>query len=85
MTATQIQSCYLGPHISPEQFMAEHIFIHLAEGQIEGYDGNRHYILRAGDSCIVRKNHLARYNKSGANGAFSKVVVFDEAFLKSFA
>lgn len=85
MMSTEIQSCYLGPHISPEQFIAEHTFIHLVNGQIDGYDGHRHYTLHSGESCIIRKNHLARYNKSKAAGTFAKVVViFDEAFLRSY-
>lgn len=81
----EIKSCYLGPEISPEQFIAEHFFLYLAKGAINGYDGSKNYLLKPGESCIVRKNHLARYNKQKENGEFEKVViVFDEPFLKNF-
>jgi AraC-like DNA-binding protein len=83
--ATEIKSCYIGPHISPEQFVAEHFFLYLAKGSMEGYDGHKHYMLNAGEYCLVRKNHLARYTKHKDNGAFEKVVVvFDEAFLNTY-
>jgi len=82
---TEIKSCIVGPAISAEQFISEHFFLFLAKGLMNGYDGNKHYTLRPGESCIVRKNRLARYNKVKANGEFEKVVIFfDEAFLKAF-
>ena len=81
----KITSCYIGPAISPEQFVAEHFFLYLIKGKIEGYDGNKHYNLNPGELCIVRKNHLARYSKQKeANGFEKVVVVFDEDFLKNF-
>lgn len=83
MRFTEITSCYIGPEISPEQFIPEHFFIYLAKGSMIGYDGNKKYALKPGDYCIVRKNHLARYNKEKDNGQFEKVViVFDEPFLR---
>lgn len=86
MRYTEIKSCYIGPEISPEQFIAEHFFLYLAKGTIEGYDGISKYHLKEGEYCIVRKNHLARYNKQKQNGEFEKVVViFDTDFLKTFA
>jgi len=85
MRYTEIKSCYLGPEISPEQFVPEHFFLFLAKGSITGYDGSKKYELKSGESCIVRKNHLARYHKQKDNGDFEKVVViFDKAFLKTF-
>jgi AraC-like DNA-binding protein len=85
MRFTAIKSCYLGPEISPEQFITEHFFLYLADGKIEGYDGHKKYEMKDGECCLVRKNHLARYNKQKVDGAFEKVVViFDEAFLKAF-
>ncbi|WP_118973837.1 helix-turn-helix domain-containing protein [Taibaiella koreensis] len=85
MKITEIKSCFVGPMISPEQFIAEHFFLFLAKGIMNGYDGNKHYILKPGESCIVRKNRLARYNKVKVNDAFEKVIIFfDEAFLKDF-
>ncbi len=85
MKANKITDCYIGPQISPEQFVAEHFFLYLAKGTMYGYDGSRNYILEAGGYCLVRKNHLTRYTKVKDNGAFEKViVVFDEPFLKGF-
>lgn len=85
MKADKITSCYIGPAISPEQFIAEHFFLYLVKGTIQGYDGHQHYTLKAGESCIVRKNHLARYNKQKENEQFEKVVVIlDEVFLKQY-
>ncbi|QNN40447.1 helix-turn-helix domain-containing protein [Pedobacter roseus] len=81
----KIKSCYIGPAISPEQFIAEHFFLYLIKGNIQGYDGNKRYNLAPGESCIVRKNHLARYNKQKEANQFEKVVViFDEVFLRKF-
>lgn len=86
MKADKITTCYLGPQISPEQFITEHFFLFLTAGSLQGYDGNKYYTLTPGDSCLVRKNHLARYNKLTDNGRFEKtVVVFDEAFLRAFS
>lgn len=85
MRVTEIKSCYIGPEISPEQFVPEHFFLFLAKGTINGYDGNQHYILHSGEYCLVRKNHLARYNKQKENDEFEKVIIiFDEPFLKAF-
>lgn len=81
----KITSCYVGPQISPEQFVQEHFFLYLSKGTMNGYDGNKHYTLKAGESCIVRKNRLARYNKQKENNEFGKVIfIFDESFLKDF-
>jgi AraC-like DNA-binding protein len=83
--ATEITSCYMGPAISPEQFVPEHSFLYLAKGNIEGYDGHKKYTMQPGEYCMVLKNHLARYNKQKDKGEFEKVVVvFDHEFLKTF-
>lgn len=83
MRISEIRSCYIGPEISPEQFIAEHFFLYIAKGKIHGYDGHQLSTLNAGEYCLVRKNHLARYNKERVDGEFEKVVViFDELFLK---
>lgn len=85
MRMTEITSCYIGPEISPEQFISEHFFFFLAKGRIEGYDGHEKQVMRSGQYCIARKNHLARYNKQKEEDQFEKVViVFDEPFLKRF-
>ena len=81
----EITSCYIGPEISPEHFIPEHIFMFLAKGNVTGYDGDKKYTLKSGEYCLARKNHLARYTKQEDDGAFEKVVVvFEEAFLKQF-
>ncbi|KAA2243872.1 helix-turn-helix transcriptional regulator [Chitinophaga agrisoli] len=85
MKANAITTCYVGPEISPEQFIPEHFFLYLAKGKIEGYDGHRKYVMKAGDYVLACKNQLARYNKHTDKGAFEKVVVvFDQAFLKGY-
>ena len=85
MKADSITSCYIGPEISPEQFIPEHFFLYLVEGNMTAYDGNREYRIQSGDSGIARRNHLAKYNKQKVSGQFEKVVViFDQDFLKSF-
>ncbi|KXH84241.1 helix-turn-helix domain-containing protein [Chryseobacterium kwangjuense] len=85
MKITEIKSCFVGPVISPEQFIAEHFFLFLAKGEMNAYDGTKHYKLKPGESCMVRKNRLARYNKVKENNEFEKVIfIFDEPFLKDF-
>lgn len=85
MKITEIKSCTVGPAISAEEFITEHFFLFLIKGNMNGYDGNKHYVLKPGESCIVRKNRLARYNKVRVNNEFEKIIfLFDEAFLKDF-
>lgn len=85
MKANKITSCYIGPQISPEQFISEHFFLYLAKGAMHGYDGHKSYTLKSEEYCIVRKNRLARYTKEKEDGQFEKVIViFDEPFLRDF-
>ncbi|MBK1896195.1 AraC family transcriptional regulator [Chryseobacterium paridis] len=85
MKITEIKSCIVGPSISAEQFISEHFFLFVIKGSMNGYDGNKHHTLKPGESCIVRKNRLARYNKVKDNGQFEKVIFFfDEVFLRNF-
>jgi AraC-like DNA-binding protein len=85
MKITEITSCYLGPQISPEQFVPEHIFIFLLKGKMNGYDGTKHTKVESGECCLVRKNRLARYNKQKDQNEFEKVVIIlDEEFLKKY-
>ena len=85
MKTNSITSCYIGPEISPEQFIPEHFFLYLIEGNMTAYDGTREYRIQARDSGIARRNHLAKYNKQKVNEQFEKVVViFDQDFLRSF-
>ena len=85
MQVTSISSCYIGPQISPEQFISEHFFLYLVQGSMTVYDGNTGYQVGAGDYGIARRNHLAKYNKQKINDHFGKVVIiFDQDFLKEF-
>lgn len=80
-----IQSCHLGPGISPEQIVPEHFFLYILQGTMLVYSGEKHYEVVPGDCCIARKNHLLRYNKYQLNGDFKKIViVLDEPFLRNF-
>jgi len=81
----RIQSCHLGPGISPEQIVPEHFFLFILDGTMQVYNGEKHYEVIPGNCCIARKNHLLRYNKEQLNGDFKKIViVLDEPFLKNF-
>ncbi|GAB3947246.1 hypothetical protein GCM10028805_19140 [Spirosoma harenae] len=85
MKATAITSCYIGPELSPEQFISEHFFLYLGTGNMTAYDGNKEYKLKAGECGLARRNHLVKYNKQLVDGKFEKiVVVFDQKFLKAF-
>ncbi|WP_185248302.1 AraC family transcriptional regulator [Chryseobacterium bernardetii] len=85
MKFTEIKSCYIGPNIPPEQFISEHFFLFIAKGKLNGYDGNLHSTLKAGESCIVQKNSLVRYNKEKEDNQFEKIVIiFDKYFLMNF-
>lgn len=85
MKFNNLQSCHLGPEISPEQFIPEHFFLFLLKGSMVAYDGNKHYRIQPGDYCIARKNHLVRYTKYKDEDQFEKVIItFDEGFLKKF-
>ncbi len=85
MKFNNLQSCHLGPEISPEQFIPEHFFLFLLKGSMTAYDGHKHFQILPGDYCIARKNHLVRYTKYKDEGQFEKVIItFDEAFLKKF-
>ena len=85
MRVTEIKSCYIGPQISPEQFIPEHFFLYLGKGTMNGFDGTKEFTIKAGEYCLACKNHLARYNKQKDNGQFEKVVIiFDEPFLREF-
>jgi AraC-like DNA-binding protein len=80
-----IQSCHLGPEISPEQVIPEHFFLYLLKGSMTTYNGDKLYQINPGDYGIARKNHLLRYVKRPQDGDFQKIVIaLDELFLKRF-
>lgn len=84
MKFNNIQSCHLGPDISPEQFIPEHFFLYLLQGSMKAFDGKKNYLMKPGDYCIARKNHLVRYTKfKNEDDAFEKIIItLDEPFLK---
>ncbi len=86
MKFNNIQSCHLGPEISPEQFIPEHFFLYLLEGSMKAFDGRKNYKMEPGDYCIARKNHLVRYTKyKNEKESFEKIIItLDELFLKNF-
>ncbi|MGG7664101.1 helix-turn-helix domain-containing protein [Dyadobacter sp. BHUBP1] len=85
MKINNIQSCHLGPEISPEQFIPEHFFLYLLKGSMKAFDGNKYYHMVPGDYCIARKNHLVRYTKYKVDNQFEKIIItFDEPFLRAF-
>jgi AraC-like DNA-binding protein len=78
-------SCHLNPAISSEQFIPDHIFIHLISGSMVIYDGDRTYELQSGDYGLAKRNHLAKYTKQPLNGDFKAVSVFlSQPFLINF-
>lgn len=75
MKFNNIQSCHLGPEISPEQFIPAHFFLYLLQGSMRAFDGKRNYNMQPGDYCIARKNHLVRYTKfKDDSNAFEKII-----------
>ncbi|QRY55999.1 helix-turn-helix domain-containing protein [Sphingobacterium siyangense] len=85
MKVNNIQSCHLGPEISPENYITENYFLYLLKGTMKAYDGEKSYSIQPGDYCIARKNHLVRYTKYKDNDAFEKIIItLDEAFLRRF-
>ena len=85
LKVNNIQSCHLGPEISPELLIQEHYFLYLLKGSMKAYDGNKHYQMQPGDYCLARKNHLVRYTKFKDDGAFEKIIItLDEGFLMKF-
>ncbi|TDQ08109.1 helix-turn-helix domain-containing protein [Pedobacter metabolipauper] len=85
MNTTLLQSCHLGPGISPEQVTPEHFFLYLLTGSMVVYNGDKHYEINPGDYGLARKNHLLRYTKHPGDGNFRTIVVaFDEPFLRRF-
>jgi len=71
--------------ISPEQFVAEHTFAYIINGEMHLYDGDNNYVFRSGECGLARKNRLIRFKKEKVNRELEKVFVFfDEPFLKAF-
>ncbi|HAR72298.1 MAG TPA: AraC family transcriptional regulator [Flavobacteriaceae bacterium] len=85
MKNTALSNCVIHPEISAEQFVEKHTFVFLVKGLINGFDGNKTYPLKAGECCVVVKNHLQRHNKQWVNDEFEKIVIeFEDEFLLKF-
>ncbi|WP_158798808.1 AraC family transcriptional regulator [Pedobacter sp. L105] len=79
------KTCLIGPAITQEQFIAEHLFFYMVNGTMSGYYGGKDYTLRTAEYGIVRKNRLSRLNQGKDNHKAEKIIfVFDESFLRKF-
>ncbi len=71
--------------ISPEHFIPDHVFVYITTGELRAHDGHKSYVLQAGEYCLVRKNHLVRYEKEKGRPEFERVILcLEESFLKAF-
>jgi AraC-like DNA-binding protein len=76
---------YVVEEISPEHFISEHYFVHVAKGLVILYDGKNYTELKPGQSCIARRNRLGRYHKMKEKGELEKTIIaLDTAFLRQF-
>ncbi|QPH38690.1 helix-turn-helix domain-containing protein [Pedobacter endophyticus] len=72
-------------NVLKEQFIPDTIFLFVAKGTIQTYDGNKKSIFRTGDAIIAQKNRLAKYELPDEKDAFEPIVFcFDEDFLREF-
>lgn len=85
MKATGMHPTYVVDEISAQHFIDEHYFIYVVKGIVVLYDGSQYRELRSGQSCIARKNRLARYYKMREDGELEKVILsLDTALLQQF-
>ncbi|MBB6128695.1 helix-turn-helix domain-containing protein [Mucilaginibacter lappiensis] len=85
MKASVSKTCLIGPAITQEQFIAEHLFFYLVKGTVSGDYGGKSHILESDEYGIVRKNRLGRQNNARKHDDVEKIIfVFDEPFLKAF-
>lgn len=71
--------------ISPEHFVPDHVFVYITAGELRAHDGHKSYTLQAGEYCLVRKNHLVRYDKEKGKPAFERqILCYEESFLQAF-
>ena len=85
MKTSVAKTCLVGPKITKEQFIADHLFFYMVHGTISGNYGGKSYTLKSGEYGIVRKNRLGRQNNAIATEKVEKIIfVFDEPFLESF-
>ncbi|MCX2479383.1 AraC family transcriptional regulator [Pedobacter sp. MC2016-15] len=68
-----------------EQFIPDTIFLFVAKGTIQTYDGNKRSLFKRGDAVIAQKNRLAKYELSVNRDTFEPIVFcFEEDFLREF-
>lgn len=85
MSKIETKSCHIGPEISSEQFISEHLFVYILKGSTRFYERNKSYILNSDEYSLVRKNSLVRISKLNEKDELEKVIIiFDEKFLKIF-
>ncbi len=71
-------------NILTEHFIPDHIFVYVANGSINCFDGHKSYIFKSGEYFLARKNRLARYKITEDN--FEPIMFcFDSAFLKNYS
>lgn len=72
-------------NVLKEQFIPDNIFLFVAKGAIQIYDGNKKSLFKTGDAVIAQKNRLAKYELPQSKDAFEPIVFcFDEDFLREF-
>ncbi len=67
-----------------EQFIPDHVFFYVSTGTLLCYDGTKTYAIRAGEYCLARKGHLARYTTDKAKEFDLIYVCFEEDFIQNF-
>ena len=67
-----------------EQFIPDHVFFYVSTGTLLCYDGTKTYPINAGQYCLARKGHLARYTADKGKEFDLLYVCFDENFIQKF-
>lgn len=56
-------SCYYERNRVVEQFVREHTFIHILQGDLDFFLGTSHHIYHSGDTLLIKRNQLAKVVK----------------------
>ncbi|MFT3934641.1 MAG: AraC family transcriptional regulator [Chitinophagaceae bacterium] len=71
--------------ILKEQFIPDNVFLYVARGAINFFDGNKTYTFKTGECFIARKNRLAKFTLADSKDGFEPILFcFDEPFLQQF-